>query len=51
MADLAEVASTEEAHLEGLAAEVAPAPVLRVPFLESDVHDLRGLDEVASHLF
>ena len=29
-----------------LAAQVAPAPVVRVPFLRSDVHDLDGLAEV-----
>jgi anion-transporting ArsA/GET3 family ATPase len=51
LADFVQVASNEEAHLRGLAAKVAPAPVVRVPFLETDVHDLDGLDEVAAHLF
>jgi anion-transporting ArsA/GET3 family ATPase len=51
LADFVLVASNEEAHLRGLAAKVAPAPVVRVPFLDSDVHDLAGLDQVASHLF
>jgi anion-transporting ArsA/GET3 family ATPase len=53
-ANLAEfqlVASREEEHLAGLAETVAPAPVVRVPFLSSDVHDIAGLDEVARHLF
>lgn len=51
LADFVQVAANEEAHLEGLTARLVPAPVVRVPFLESDVHDLAGLDEVASHLF
>jgi len=52
-ANLAEfqlVASREEEHLAGLAEAVAPAPVVRVPFLSTDVHDIQGLTEVASHL-
>jgi anion-transporting ArsA/GET3 family ATPase len=51
LADFRLVASREEEHLAGLAEEVAPAPVVRVPFLRSDVHDLDGLAEVAGHLF
>jgi anion-transporting ArsA/GET3 family ATPase len=51
LADFVEVAANEEAHLRGLAARVAPAPVVRVPILESDVHDLDGLDAIAAHLF
>ena len=31
--------------------QFAPAPVVRVPFLTTDVHDLLGLDEIAGHLF
>jgi anion-transporting ArsA/GET3 family ATPase len=50
LAEFQLVASREEEHLAGLAAVVAPAPVVRVPFLATDVHDLRGLDEVAAHL-
>jgi anion-transporting ArsA/GET3 family ATPase len=45
------VAANEEEHLAGLAGRVAPAPVVRVPFLRTDVHDLDGLDEIAGHLF
>ena len=41
----------EHAHLAGLAEAVAPAPVVWVPFLRSDVHDLDGLGEVAGHVF
>ena len=51
LADFRLVASREEEHLAGLAEHVAPAPVLRVPFLRTDVHDLDGLSEVGSHLF
>ena len=50
LADFQLVASREEEHLAGLATAVAPAPVVRVPFLSTDVHDLAGLELVASHL-
>ena len=50
LVDFQLVASREEEHLAGLAEAVAPAPVVRVPFLPSDVHDLAGLTEVAVHL-
>jgi hypothetical protein len=29
---------------------VSPAPVVRVPFLATDVHDVDGLTELAAHL-
>jgi anion-transporting ArsA/GET3 family ATPase len=51
LADFRLVASREEEHLAGLAEEVAPAVVVRVPFLQSDVHDLDGLVEVGTYLF
>ncbi len=51
LADFQLVAASEEDHLAGLAGRVAPAPVVRVPFLTTDVHDLDGLDEIAGHLF
>ena len=51
LADFALVAGREEEHLEGLAEQVAPAPMVRVPILRSDVHDLTGLAEVGDHLF
>jgi len=44
------VAEREERFVGELAQEVAPAPVVRVPFLRDDVHDLEGLRIVASHL-
>jgi anion-transporting ArsA/GET3 family ATPase len=51
LADFQAVASREQAHLSGLAETVAPAPVVWVPFLRSDVHDLGGMAELASHMF
>jgi len=51
LADFATVAASEDDHLHGLSARVAPAPVVKVPFLDSDVHDLGGLALIARHLF
>ena len=51
LAEFQAVASREQAHLAGLAEAVAPAPVVWVPFLRSDVHDIAGMDEVAQHVF
>lgn len=51
LSDFLSIAATEEQHLSGLASRVAPAPVLRVPFLDADVHDLDGLGRIARHLF
>ncbi|WCO66600.1 ArsA family ATPase [Iamia majanohamensis] len=51
LADFALVAGRDDADLEGLAEQVAPAPIARVPFLRSDVHDLDGLAEIGRHLF
>jgi anion-transporting ArsA/GET3 family ATPase len=51
LADFQMVASREREHLAGLAEAVAPAPVVYVPFLGSDIHDLDGLAEVAAHLY
>jgi anion-transporting ArsA/GET3 family ATPase len=48
--DLSRVASGEEESVAGLTARV-PAPVARVPYLDTDVHDLVGLAEVAEALF
>jgi anion-transporting ArsA/GET3 family ATPase len=50
LADFQLVASREEHHLAGLAEAVAPAPVVRVPFLATDVHDIDGLTNLASYL-
>ena len=51
LADFSLVAHREEEHLSGLAQMVEPAPVIRVPFLRTDVHDLDGLAIVGDHLF
>jgi anion-transporting ArsA/GET3 family ATPase len=51
LADFSSVAATEEGHLEGLTGRIGAAPIVRVPFLDSDVHDLGGLDRIAAHLF
>ena len=37
--------------MTGLTERVRPAPVIKVPFLPSDVHDLAGLDEIGRYLF
>jgi len=49
-ADFRQIADGEERHMETLTKRVAPAPVVRVPFLDSDVHDVEGLGEVARYL-
>jgi anion-transporting ArsA/GET3 family ATPase len=49
-AEFRRVADGEEAHMEALTKRVAPAPVVRVPFLDSDVHDLDGLTRVAAFI-
>jgi anion-transporting ArsA/GET3 family ATPase len=51
LADFRQMADEEEGELAGLAEQVAPAPVVRVPFLADDVHDLGTLAEIGSHLF
>jgi hypothetical protein len=48
--DLEAVAAREEASFAPLAARLAPAAVVRVPVLASDVSDLGGLTEVATYL-
>ena len=51
LADLHALADAEEAEISGLIKRVAPAPVARVPLLESDVHDVGGLDAVGRYVF
>jgi anion-transporting ArsA/GET3 family ATPase len=48
--DFLVVSTREERYVAELAAEVAPAPVVRVPFLSEDVHDVEGLRTVARYL-
>jgi anion-transporting ArsA/GET3 family ATPase len=51
LADLNGVARREESSYAGLAAEVAPALVGRIPLFGQDVHDLGGLLRAADVLF
>ena len=51
LAEFTLVAEHEEGHLTGLSDQVAPAPVIKVPFLRHDVHDLEGLAVIGDHLF
>jgi anion-transporting ArsA/GET3 family ATPase len=48
LADFQSVAAREREHLSGA---VSSAPVVWVPFLGADIHDLAGLSEVAHLLF
>jgi anion-transporting ArsA/GET3 family ATPase len=50
LAELDAIATRERSHLATLASKVEPAPTARVPLLTADVHDLGGLELVASHL-
>jgi anion-transporting ArsA/GET3 family ATPase len=50
LAELREVAEQEREQLGPLVAAVDPAPVVAVPFLRGDVHDLDGLDEIGRYL-
>ena len=48
MAQLHQVASSEEQHVAELSARLPGTPVVRVPFLSDDVHDVEGLAEVGA---
>ncbi|MCU1460314.1 MAG: putative anion transporting ATPase [Acidimicrobiales bacterium] len=50
LADFRSLADGEEAHVAALVERITPAPVVRVPFLPNDVHDLDGLAEVATYV-
>jgi anion-transporting ArsA/GET3 family ATPase len=50
LADFRAMAAGEDEHVHALVERVAPAPVVRVPFLASDVHDLDGLAEVGAYV-
>jgi anion-transporting ArsA/GET3 family ATPase len=50
LADLATLRHDEQDSFAGLAAAVEPAPVVHVPYLEHDVHDLEGLLQLVRHL-
>jgi anion-transporting ArsA/GET3 family ATPase len=51
LADFRQMADEERSHLAGLAEQVAPAPIVEVPFLPEDVHDVASLLEIGTHLF
>ncbi|HWE67000.1 MAG TPA: ArsA-related P-loop ATPase [Acidimicrobiales bacterium] len=51
LARLNAVADREELAFAGLAAQVAPAPLGRIPLFGHDVHDVVGLQRTADHLF
>jgi anion-transporting ArsA/GET3 family ATPase len=51
LADFTQLAEVEEAHVAELSERVRPAPLVKVPFLPSDVHDLEGLAELGKYLF
>ena len=50
LSELSRLADGEEAHIAALAARLG-APAVRVPELETDVHDLPGLARVAAYVF
>jgi anion-transporting ArsA/GET3 family ATPase len=50
LADFAQAAAAEGEELAVLVAAIGDAPVVRVPLLASDVHDLAGLSVVADRL-
>ncbi len=49
--ELDRVADREEQHVDALTDHLPGAPVIRVPFLPDDVHDLDGLTEMGKWLF
>ena len=51
LAALNALATREEGAFAGLAAQVAPAPVGRIPLFGQDVHELLGLQRAADQLF
>jgi anion-transporting ArsA/GET3 family ATPase len=50
LADFVAVAAREHEALATLRDEVAPAPVVQVPLLDEDVHDLTGLERLIPYL-
>ena len=51
LAALNAVAAREATAFSGLAAQVAPAPVGRIPLFAQDVHEVGGLERAADQLF
>jgi anion-transporting ArsA/GET3 family ATPase len=50
-ADYQALAERDAANIEHLAAELRTKAVIRVPYLDEDVHDLAGLAEINRYLF
>ncbi len=50
-ADLEGMAASEELHIARLVASTNGADLVRVPYLDDEVHDMEGLRSVADHLF
>jgi anion-transporting ArsA/GET3 family ATPase len=50
LSDLSELRKEEQGSFVGLAAAVAPAPVVHVPDVDHDVHDIEGLLQLVRHL-
>ena len=48
--DQCAIADHERTQIGHLADRIRPAPVVLVPFLDDDVHDLHGLGRIADHL-
>jgi anion-transporting ArsA/GET3 family ATPase len=51
LADFRALATRDRHNIQRLAAELRARPVIMVPYLDEDVHDLRGLMEVNRYLF
>jgi anion-transporting ArsA/GET3 family ATPase len=51
LADYRALAERDAANIDHLAAELRTRKVIRVPYLDEDVHDLAGLAEVNRYLF
>jgi hypothetical protein len=50
LSELSMLAQREEQLVADLVTKVSPSPVIRVPMLDTDVHDLAGLTEVVDYL-
>jgi anion-transporting ArsA/GET3 family ATPase len=45
------LAERDSANVAGLLRRLGPEPVLQIPYLDGDVHDLHGLERLDEHLF
>jgi len=51
LSDYAALASRDRRNIDRLATELRGRPVIKVPYLDHDVHDLGGLTEINQYLF